>query len=179
MKIKRFQDVPMLTSAGHWECNYRIDELFSKIKKFVEEDGLNLNPDFQRFHVWSEAQQIAYVEFILRGGTTGRIIYLNHPGWMNSFQGDFVLVDGKQRLEALRRFFEGELPVFGSYIHEFTDKPDWLTQGMKININNLKSRREVIKWYIDMNAGGTPHTAEEIEKAQNLLREENGKSARK
>jgi len=30
--------------------------------------GLNLDPDFQRAHVWTEDKQIAFVEFCLRGG---------------------------------------------------------------------------------------------------------------
>ncbi|MEN1986518.1 PTS glucose transporter subunit IIA [Paenibacillus sp. ES5-4] len=28
-------------------------------------------------------------------------------------------IDGLQRLTAIRRFINGEIPVFGSYIHEF------------------------------------------------------------
>lgn len=40
---------------------------------------------------------------------------------------------------------------------------------IKLNVNDLKTEREVLQWYIDMNAGGTPHTAEEIERVKKLI----------
>jgi hypothetical protein len=40
---------------------------------------------------------------------------------------------------------------------------------MKINVNSLLTKADVLRWYIQFNAGGTPHTAEEIEKVKALL----------
>lgn len=45
-----------------------------------------------------------------------------------------------------------------------------------INVNNLKTREEVLQWYIDFNAGGTVHSKEEIDRVKKLLEEEKGKS---
>lgn len=42
---------------------------------------------------------------------------------------------------------------------------------MILNVNNLKSEKEVLQWYIDMNAGGTPHTNEEIERVEKMIEE--------
>lgn len=72
---------------------------------------MQLNPDFQRGHVWIENQQIKYIEYILRGGKTARVIYLN----------------------------------------------------------NLKTRKEVLQWYLEFNSYGTIHTEEEINKVKKLL----------
>ena len=35
--------------------------------------------------------------------------------------------------------------------------------------NNLKTKKEVLQWYIDMNTGGTLHTAEEIKRVKKLI----------
>ena len=43
---------------------------------------------------------------------------------------------------------------------------------MKLNINNLKTKKEVLSQYIEMNEGGTPHTKEEIDKVKELLKKE-------
>lgn len=43
---------------------------------------------------------------------------------------------------------------------------------MKVNINDLKSKREVLQWYIEMNAGGTPHSNEEIRRVKALMEKE-------
>ena len=40
---------------------------------------------------------------------------------------------------------------------------------MFLNVNDLKFEKEVLQWYIDMNAGGTPHTAEEIFRVKKLI----------
>ena len=45
--------------------------------------GLNLDPDFQRGHVWSYEQRVAFMEGIFRGtvGDSQRIIQFNAPHW--------------------------------------------------------------------------------------------------
>ena len=175
MKYTRFQDIPQLTRAGSWECDFDLENAWKQIQKWqADDDGggaLDLNPDFQRAHVWTEAQQIAWLEFFLRGGKTGRVLYFNHEGWGRGYQGSFVVVDGKQRIEAIRRFIENEIPVFGSYFSEFTDRLR-LVQTVKINVNDLKTRANVLQWYIEFNAGGTPHTDAEIERVRDLLEKE-------
>lgn len=40
---------------------------------------------------------------------------------------------------------------------------------MILNVNNLKSEKEVLQWYVDMNVGGTPHTNEEIERVKQMI----------
>lgn len=75
-------------------------------------------------------------------------------------------MDGLQRITAYMRFYNNEIPAFGHYYKEFEDRPkNWI----KLNVNNLKTRKEVLTWYLEMNTGGTPHSKEEIEKVQRLL----------
>lgn len=42
---------------------------------------------------------------------------------------------------------------------------------MFLNVNDLKTKREVLQWYVQMNNGGTPHSAEEIERVKKLMEE--------
>lgn len=173
-KYTQFSQIPQFTKVGGWECDFCLDDVWTQIEKWQspeEPSPLDIDPDFQRAHVWTEAQQIAWIEFFLRGGKSGRVLYFNHAGWFRDWKGPFVIVDGKQRLEAIRRFIHNEIRVFGSFYREFTDRLR-IIQTVKLNVNDLKTRREVLQWYIEMNAGGTPHTAEEIAKAMSLLEAE-------
>ncbi|MDY8021194.1 DUF262 domain-containing protein [Paenibacillus polymyxa] len=164
----RFRDIPQFTRVGSWECDYDLERFVKAIEEF-ENEGLQMNPDFQRGHVWDEAQQVAYIEYLLKGGKTARVIYLNCVGWQNGVYGeDFVCVDGLQRATAIKRFIHNEIKVFGAYFKEYEDSPR-MTQGVKININDLSTRKEVLQWYIDFNTGGTVHTSEEIERVRRLL----------
>lgn len=173
-KIIRIRDIPQLTQDGAWECDFTPLNMLRQLDEWVNLEGLDLDPDFQRGHVWSQGQQQAYIEFFLRGGRTARVIYLNHTSWRDGNKGDFVLVDGKQRVQAWRAFINDEFQIFGSYYREFEDRDSLGRPGrtMKINVNDLKTRAHVLQWYIDMNAGGTPHTRDEIEKVRNLLAQE-------
>ena len=83
VKYTRYKDIPQFTSAGFWQADFDLKNFVEHIENEVKEFGLQLNPKFQRGHVWTEEQQIAWLEFFLKGGKTGRVIYLNCPSWYN------------------------------------------------------------------------------------------------
>ena len=170
-KITRFRDIKEFTLA-RYEVDIPLDSIEYTLERYKANYDLDMNPDFQRAHVWTTDKQIAYIEFILRKGQTARHIYFNCPGWMGRHEtGTMVLVDGKQRLEAFRRFFANEIHAFGSLFSEYTDMLGMLTT-LKFCINDLKTRAEVLQWYIDFNSGGVVHTSDEIGKVKKLLERE-------
>src|SRR5271156_3976887 len=110
----RIANIPQFTRDGSYAVDITWRDADEYIAKQVAKSPyLDIDPDFQRAHVWTEAQQIAFVEYGLRGGRSGMTIHLNCVGWMGSFKGPFVLVDGKQRVNAVLRFLRSELPAFG------------------------------------------------------------------
>ncbi len=174
MKLTRFRDIPKMSRAGSYEVDFTPDSLVASIETMQREEGLDTDPDFQRPHVWTQAQQEAYIEFFFRGGITARVIYLNNPSWHNKATtpyNDFVLVDGKQRLEAWRRFVHNEITAFGSYYKDFTDSIR-MTNTIRMNVNSLQTRAEVLQWYLDFNSGGVVHTPEELDAVRELLKQE-------
>ena len=164
-----FSEIKQFTRSSSWCCSYSLEQLVRCIKDWVENDGLQLNPDFQRGHVWTEEQQIAFIEFFLRGGQSGLELYFNQPGWMSDFSGDFVCVDGLQRITAIQKFIKNEIKAFGQYYSEFGGKTSILGHTMNVHVNNLKTKNEVLTWYIEMNSGGTVHSDEEIERVKGMI----------
>ena len=178
IKMPRFQDIPQMTRSPNYAVNIGWDYLEDWIKD-QEEKGLaplDLNPDFQRAHVWTKAQQTAYVEFILRGGSSGRDLYFNCRGWQNNYEGPYVIVDGKQRLNAVRKFLADEIPAFGAKRSEYTDRMRISGPDFKWHVNDLKTRAQVLTWYLEFNSGGTPHTKAELDKVRKMLKDENALS---
>jgi hypothetical protein len=158
----------------------------SWLNQCLDEDKLQLEPDFQRAKVWTYEQQVKYVEFLLRGGKSNPILF-NYPGWMKTFDGsEFVLVDGLQRITAITMFLDDDLSIFhqhlgksisdtiGGYLKSQIEDIDKLLRKLtiKVYINDLPTRKEVLEWYLELNNGGTVHTKEEIEKVELLLKEE-------
>ena len=177
IKITKFKEIPQFTSDGSYQVNYTLRSLVRYIEEEIKDEGLLLNPEFQRGHVWTEGQQIAWLEYHFRGGKSGNTIYLNNPFWKGvrklekNVYKDYVCVDGLQRITAAQKFIHNEIKVFGSYYKEFEDNIRVLPQMINLNVNNLKTEKEVLQWYIDMNVGGTPHDNNEIEKVMGMIQE--------
>lgn len=158
---------------GHYEICVSLDSVIQTLNKYENDFALDLNPDFQRDYVWTESQQIAYVEFLLKGGLTSRTIYFNMKGWMTDFSGQMVILDGKQRLNSIVKFLKNELKVFGYYLDDFEDKDRILRHyELRFNINDMSNRKDILQWYIDYNTGGTVHSEEEINRVKLLLKNE-------
>lgn len=135
-------------------------------------DGIDMNPDFQRGYVWTPEQKVAYVEFIIRGGMTGKEIYCNCPRFQQGDLKGYVLVDGKQRIEAVIQFLNNNLTVFGNHVRADFDYPDMFNCRFSWNINHLKTRKEVLQWYLELNEGGTVHAKDELDKVRELIAKE-------
>lgn len=170
------EDIKKFTSCENYCVSMTMKQLVDTIERDKKSLGLIMEPDFQREHVWTEEQQIAFIEYFLRGGKSGLDLYFNNPDWYHRNSGDYhdyVCVDGLQRITAVQRFMNNEIPAFDCYMKDFDDDfaftLDFVNYGFNFHVNDLKTKEEVLTWYIEMNEGGTPHTKAEIDKVKKLL----------
>lgn len=171
----KFSDIPRFPHSG-----FEVDVSFMDLETWLVgqlKQGLDLTPDFQRGHVWTTDQRSRYVEYLLRGGEGGKILSFNHPGWSgrngDMYKGPYQMLDGLQRLTSARMFMSNELPAFGRRLREYDNPaPLYSRVGLKWRIYELQTRREVLQYYLDMNAGGTPHSEKEIARVRKLLAKE-------
>jgi len=173
-----WNDVPQFPRAS-----YEIDVGWNYLETQIETaiaDGLDLEPEFQRAHVWTREQQIRYVEYILRGGEVGKNLTFNHTLWDRCAiapPGSYTIVDGKQRLQAVRTFMRSELPIFASrdpggvgYLaSEFKGNMRMHKCTLRWRVCTLASKKELLELYLSINAGGTPHTRAELDKVRVML----------
>lgn len=168
-----FNDIPQFPHSG-FEVDVAHRDLLKWVDKQVEDEGLELHPDYQRGHVWSTEQRSRFIEYQLRGGEGGKVLSFNHPGWSGrngSEKGPYQILDGLQRLTAAMLFMRGDLKAFGRRYDEYTG-PLRYYAGFKWRIYELQTRRDVLQYYLDMNAGGTPHAEDEIARVRKLLEKE-------
>jgi hypothetical protein len=155
----------------------RIEDTLAELERQAVSMGgkFELNPDFQRGHVWSADQQARFVESFIRGLAPCHIRF-NCAGFERAtvtegmHHQDFVCVDGLQRLTALREFMGGRLEVFGKYTaSDFKGTafdPNRMT--WKMEVFGIATRRELLQFYLDINAGGTIHTSDELDRVRKL-----------
>lgn len=165
-------------------AKYEIDCLWGHIDSTLDSfrhdyGSLDLTPDFQRGHVWTAQQQTHFLENIFRGvvSSAGLLIQFNCPNWDNpAYQGELPrgmqCIDGLQRLTAIRHFMAGGITPFGLTLADLQGSrysPQGALYRIKIAIHNFGSRADLLAHYLALNAGGTPHSADEIERVRSLL----------
>ena len=175
-----YNKIPRYISQGNYEVHIPWASLDRSLENLGQGVGLDLDPIYQRGHVWTEAQQKAYVEFIVCGGNSAKTLLFNCPNWPRSRReddGPVELVDGKQRLTAVLKFVHDELTIFdsnpeiGPALCSDMESMRITELRFTIYVNHLMTRAEVLDWYLQINAGGTPHTKEELDKVRRMREE--------
>ncbi|MCP4427240.1 MAG: hypothetical protein GY803_22355 [Chloroflexi bacterium] len=81
------------------------------------------------------------------------------------------LVDGQQRITAVRAFLNGDILAYGAHFHEYEDRLP-LHATFAFWVNNLPNRTDVLRWYLELNEGAIAHSPEELERVRQLLAQE-------
>lgn len=167
------------------KAKYEVDVHLSQLEKHfadLQRDAteFNLVPDFQRGHVWTEEQGVAFVENYLRGSADFRVAF-NAPGFgtpMRVADGDIPrgtieCIDGLQRLTAVRRYIAGDMKVFGDRDVSYFEDTNFSTRRltMKFRVFTFERRADLLRYYVHINSGGSPHTEAEISRVRGLLSE--------
>lgn len=171
--FEHYSDIPRLIGRG----TYAVQVGFGYLDKHLGEwaaypGGLDLDPDFQRGHVWSEAQQVAFVEYALRGGleSSSGVLLFNCADWDQKMEAPVQIVDGLQRLTAALRFLRSEIPAFGRLRRDYCGSLSVTGARFEVHVNKLRTREEVLRWYLEINSGGVVHSDEEIARVKGLLK---------
>mgnify|MGYP007089698824 CR=1 FL=1 len=168
-------DIELLPRA-HWEVDVGWKSLQYTLHLELAQ-GLDLNPPWQRGHVWSPAQQVAYVEHVLRAGESGKRLLFVCTSMNAGRPADYALLDGKQRLTAVLAFLRGELRVLpdarrpeGYAVQDFVGGASNLRLHVAFEWRILvaPTLSGMVDLYLRFNAGGTTHTPEELARVRAL-----------
>ncbi len=134
-------------------------------------------PPWQRPEVWTLEQKQRFVEGVFLGFGTGYYV-VNGADWEETWQGGFQktvprpmsgwLLDGQQRISAIRDFVAGEFAVFGDVRY-----PEMCIADRRKRFDNLvfpcitleytDDEQKLLEMYRRLNFGGTAHNAQDRE----------------
>lgn len=174
----KWSDVPRFPRASY-EIDVEWGALESQIE-FSRELGLDLEPDYQRVHVWTEEQRRAYIEYSVQGGEVGRTLTFVCTDWQALPVPGYSLLDGKQRLQSVRMFLRSELAIFpgmhgrpdGWRFQEIIGPARMIQGRFQWRVVQCRTRVDVLRLYLAINAGGTPHTPSELDRVRQMVEEE-------
>ncbi len=142
---------------------------------------VDLNPDYQRDHVWTRKQQALYIGAMIEGRCNGVIILHDDMESTPTTEWDttrkqYTAIDGKQRLTAILAYFDNEVEAtlldgctfFRSQLDEVSRRR---SERVLCTIGTVRdmTRAEQIEYYLALNTGGTLHTPEELDRVRCLL----------
>lgn len=168
-----FYDRLSFSNSAH----YRLRSLLLYLDEEVEDGYLDLDPDFQRGRVWTIKQQELFMGHLLSGGTVQPILLSAYGRTPTSKR---VLLDGKQRLGAIRSFVEGcgfaELHDGRRFRLCDVYDADVMMRSILVQLaevalssDPVEARRETLRLYVKLNRGGTPHSDSEIDRVRKML----------
>lgn len=88
--------IRLIENVGVWPSDWTTETIISQIDK----KNINLDPKFQRRSVWSPEKQSRFIESLLLGIPVPQLVLAE-----GKKRGDpFIIIDGKQRLLAMKNF---------------------------------------------------------------------------
>ena len=88
----------------------------------MRNSGLTLSPYFQRNLVWRDAHKRDFIDTILNGFPFPQIFLARGPIDLETMSASQAVVDGQQRLSAIRDFINGKLDINGKNFQDLTKK---------------------------------------------------------
>lgn len=155
---------PLLFNGG-------VDIGLTHLHAGIETFQVDFDPPYQRGHVWTDAQRVAFMGHFLTGGPVQPVIW-NETGGSSALSSHYEILDGKQRLTTILRWVENEIPAdIGDGVLVYRrDTDEVFRLGLMVRVNFTKlSPVETIEYYLRLNSGGTPHSTEALDKARALL----------
>lgn len=163
-----------------WQADYPLSHLDDGLARLAKDYGpVNMEPDFQRGHVWTAEQQQKFCEAFVRKFIPIHLLtfQFNCPTWNTDYGAtdlprEIQCIDGLQRLTALRKLMAGELKPFGVPVETFNGTSLQVTRihrHVKIQMHAFRMKADLLQYYLDLNEGATPHTPQEIARVKAML----------
>mgnify|MGYP001317669685 CR=1 FL=1 len=169
--LSRLQLQPLALAATHWTLD-------------SQREMFDLNPPYQRGSVWTLGQRQRLIESLIRRIPVGSVVYNVRKSFIGG-GGKFyaAVIDGKQRVEAVRAFFDDEFSVPAWWFED--DELDVPADG-EVTYSGLSDvgRRRAMMWslpgleaHVDsieeearlfdlLNSGGTAQTDDDLARAR-------------
>lgn len=150
--------------------HYSKERLDGQIQK-IYSWGVDFNPEYQRGYVWDLEDKIDLINSIMKNFDIGKFVYV-FKGYEaeNEF---YEILDGKQRLTAIKEFYEDRFPYKGKYFSDLSRKDqltflDRILDVAEIEDVTLKQRME---YFIRLNTKGRVMDKEHLSRVEEKLKE--------
>ena len=130
--------------------------------------GVNMDPEYQRELVWDMDDKLLLISSIMNNIDIGKFALI-----IRDYSHDVYVevLDGKQRLNAIREFYEDRFRYAGKLYSEmcFRDKAHFNDFPLvMLQVPEPKDRKDIYRYFVKLNTGGRPQDPSHIEKIRRM-----------
>ena len=137
----------------------------------VYHPGVDFDVEYQREHVWELTDKVALIDSIFNNIDIGKFVFVQRS--FNTREKLYEIIDGKQRLTALREFYEDRFQYKGYFFSELNpvDKNNFENHSIVYGYLENPDKRAIFETFIKLNTTGRPMENKDIQKVKKLLDE--------
>jgi len=138
--------------------------------------GIEMDPDYQREHVWDLADKVNLIESMFNNIDIGKFVFVH-----NGYGSDklYEIVDGKQRLTAFIEFMERRFAYKGKYWDDLSFRDQDRLENYSVGIGELRSldgkpltKTQKYQSFLKLNTTGKAQDPKHIKYVEALLSKE-------
>lgn len=149
------------------QSNSTIDSLLH----MVYHPGVDFDVEYQRDHVWELSDKVALIDSIFNNIDIGKFVFVQRDFGVKGKL--YEIIDGKQRLTALKEFYEDRFMYKGYFFSELNnvDKNKFENHSIVYGYLQNPDKRAIFETFIKVNTTGRAMENKDIEKVKKLLNE--------
>ena len=172
IKLKNESDKILNKRKENWMTRISFhNTLLQELVRRVENNVVNMNPNYQRDLVWEHQDKELLIESIFEGIEIGKFtfIYLQSES-----ENDYLyeVLDGKQRLTTLFEFMTDQFKYKGKYFSELNveDRRYFLNYNVTSGETNFElTEKQKIEYFLKLNTTGKVQSQKHLDKLKKML----------
>lgn len=139
----------------------------SLISSYTISFGVDFNPPYQRELVWTLEDEQKLIESIFNRVDIGKFVFI-HKG----YHGDktYEVLDGKQRISTLYRFYTDQFQYKGFYYSELSRQLKYVFEDTPVSVavpnSSSMSEKQILNYFLRLNTSGKAMDIKHLEKIQ-------------
>ena len=128
-----------------------------------------MNPDYQRDYVWTEEDEELLIDSIFLNADIGKFVLIR----TNDARYLYDILDGKQRLHTLIRFYENRFPYKGMYYNDLSprDKNTFISHMISVGEIEETDRKIILEQFLRLNRSGRKMDESHLRKVERMIGE--------
>lgn len=139
----------------------------SLVNSYIINFGVNFNPEYQRDLVWDNENEEKLIESIFNRIDIGKFVFI-HLGYESEIM--YEILDGKQRLTCLYRYFTDQFTYKGYYYSELPWELKYVFEDTAVSVAVTRkenmNEKAILNYFLKLNTSGKPVDQKHLDKVR-------------